>query len=327
MCESTSKAGSSDKRQIEGNSAEENAGHESHPLPDWCDPKCRRNHLFVFMKSKDDASLVFKNISCYSVDVSEFDCDVWLTNSIIRVGLMKKGLYPNSWILKRRVLLDWPTPDSERNTRPEPIGVTNYEAMKKWDYWLNYSIWSSEDAALLLEFGPYKLPGIDIYRDISHGSSFFDTLKIVNSYVGSGKEPYDIISWAISNDIISIPIDLITWHKYITNKMRKKYQSISVTKDIVISMTRGLLSMCGQHKPVSKATRDNKNADVKAARWEILSVGLYSLEGYGYNKIVAKLFGEFSERPTGKWAEIRRKKFIDLMSTEHGIDCKKFMPE
>ena len=325
MCEPTSKVDSSEK-WVEDESAEENIEHNCPPLPEWCDPECRGNDLFVFMKSKDNINLVFKNISCYSVDVSEFNSDIWLSASIVADGLRKKGLYPNTWILKRRVLLDWSRANAKNNTKPEPMGVTNYEAMTKWDYWLSHSIWSSEDAALLLEFGPFKLPGINLHSDISQDSSFFDTLKLVNSYVGSGKEPYDIVNWAIYHDIISIPIDLITWHKYVSVNKCNKDQSIEVTKDVVINITRGLLSLCDQKKPVAKSTQGNINANVRTTSWEILSVGLYSLEGFGYNTIVTKLFGESSDRPGGKWAEIRRKKFIDLMLHDYGIDCKKFMP-
>ena len=325
MCEPTSKADTSEKR-VEDKSVEENVEHKCPPLPEWCDPECRGNHLFVFMKSSDNTDLVFKNISCYSIDVSEFNSDIWLSASIVADGLRKKGLYPNTWILKRRVLLDWSRANAKSNTKHEPMGVTNYEAMTKWDYWLSHSIWSSEDSALLLEFGPFKLPGINIHSDISQNSSFFDTLKLVNSYVGSGKEPYDIVNWAMSENKISIPMDLIAWHKYCSIKRSNKDQSITVTKDVVINIARGLLSSCDQQTPVAKATRDNQNANVKVARWEILSVGLHSLEGDGYNTIVTKLFGEDSSRPGGKWAEIRRKKFVDLMLTEYGIDCKKFMP-
>lgn len=317
MCEPTSKVDNSEKR-VEDESVEGNVEHECPPLPGWCDPECRGNHLFVLMKSKDNINLVFKNISCYSIDVSEFNSDIWLTNSVIEDGLRKKRIYPNSWILKRRVLLDW--------SRPEPMGVTNYDAMKRWDYWLSHSTWSAEDAAFLFEFGPFKLPGIDIKLYISQYSNFFDIFKLVSSYVGIGKEPYDIVNWAMSEDMISIPIDLATWHKYCSIKRSNKDQSITVTKDVVINIARGLLSSCDQQTPVAKATRDNQNANVKVARWEILSVGLHSLEGDGYNTIVTKLFGEDSSRPGGKWAEIRRKKFVDLMLTEYGIDCKKFMP-
>lgn len=317
MCEPTSKADDSTKL-VEGKSVEENVEYNCPPLPEWCDPECRGNHLFVFMKSKDNINLVFKNISCYSIDVSEFNSDIWLTDSVIADGLREKGLYPNNWILKRRVLLDW--------SRPKPMGVTNYDAMKRWDYWLSHGTWSAEDAAFLLEFGPFKLPGIDIKRDISQYSNFFDVLKLVSSYVGSGKNPYDVVNWAMSENMISIPVDLVTWHKYASKKKSIKDQNITVTKDIVISMARGLLSLCDKQTPVAKSTKDNQSSNVKTPRWEILSVGIYSLEGFGYNTIVAKFFGDKFDRPGGKWAEIRRKKFIDLMLQEYGIDCKKFMP-
>lgn len=324
MCEPTSKADTSEKR-VEDKSVEENVEHKCPPLPEWCDPECRGNHLFVFMKSSDNTDLVFKNISCYSIDVSEFNSDIWLSASIVADGLRKKGLYPNTWILKRRVLLDWSRANAKSNTKHEPMGVTNYEAMTKWDYWLSHSIWSSEDSALLLEFGPFKLPGINIHSDISQNSSFFDTLKLVNSYVGSGKEPYDIVNWAISENKISIPMDLIAWHKYVSTNRCNKDQRIEVTKDVVINITRGLLSSCVPEDLVAKSSQDNPRGKAKVTRWEILNVGLYSLEGFGYNTIVTKLLGN-SSRHGGRWAEIRRKKFVDLMLTEHGIDCKKFMP-
>ena len=67
---------------------------------------------------------------------------------------------------------------------------------------------------------------------------------------------------------------------------------------------------------------DNRTTPTK---WEILQVGVLSLEGKGYNSIMDELFGA-TQRPGEKWARIRREVFLTFMLNEHGIDCTAFMP-
>lgn len=293
--------------------------NDIYAFPEWCDPTCPKNNMFVLKKSKDNLEIPFRNINIYSVDISQFDCDQWLTDSVISDGLRKLNIYPDHYVLKQRVLLE--------KSRDQPMAVTNFEAMIKWDYWLNFTTWTSEDAALLFEIGPFFVPGLDVKSNFIRNKNFLNLLKILNSYIGSGKHPFDIISWASSIDCISIPVDLLTWHAFSSKRKQTEDQENVLSKEDIITKTRELLSICGEITLVAKCKTDNQRGYVRAGQGEILKVGLLSLEGNVYNTIVKELFGQNEYSPGPKWAEVRRKHFIKQMRDKHGIDCTRFMPK
>lgn len=130
--------------------------------------------------------------------------------------------------------------------------------------------------------------------------------------------------YSVKNRVFS---DGITAFNFIDDDISKQtntadYKQNEINQDRInaIMIARGALVNATPRGVQWK--NDNRTTPTK---WEILQVGVLSLEGKGYNSIMDELFGA-TQRPGEKWARIRREEFLTFMLNEHGIDCTAFMP-